>query len=389
MTHSMPCWRPAWRRSAPALPLIFAVAAALLFATPARDENVPMTSARWTLDGQAAFVDQDGRPSVRLGDGSGGRLRGGSAILTGSDFSTGIIEFDLLARPGRDFAGFAFRAREPGDAELFYIRTHMNGNPDSTQYTPVVNGSWAWQIFTADGFESAVNFNLGHPMHLRADIYEGSALVSVDGAPILAIPRLKGRSRTGLIELTAAAGAMFSNFSLTPIPDYRDPHPAPALPPLPVGTVPAWQVSPAMTEEEALRRAAGREWVGVPWQRIAVESNGIGNLSLAGADADPRHTYIARFALRSVSERTARMRFGFSDRVQVFLNGRPVYAGDDTQGSRDYRFLGIVGFWDSLFLPLEAGRNEIAFVVTDGTNGGTAAAARMDPEAGLSIEAID
>ena len=81
------------------------------------------------------------------------------------------------------------------------------------------------------------------------------------------------------------------------------------------------------------------------------------------------------------------MQFGFSDKVRIFLNGRPIYAGDDTQASRDYRFLGLVGLWDTLFLPLEAGRNEIAFVVTDGTNGGTAATARFEADPGLTIVA--
>ena len=364
--------------------------ASLLFglAAPADAESVPMTAERWTIEGEGAFVEQAGRPALRLGDGSEGRLRGGAAVLDNSHFGTGTIEFDLLAQPGRDFVGFAFRAQESGDAELFYIRTHMNGNPDSTQYTPIVNGSWAWQIFTGEGFMSQTRFNLGQPMHVRADIYEASMLISVDGAPILVVPHLKSRSRSGTIQLTAAAGAIFSNFSVTEIAGYRDPTPAPPLPPLAPGTVAAWQVSPAIAEEEAMRRAADRQWAGVDWQRIPVESNGIANLSLAGPDADPRHSYIARFALRSATARTAAMQFGFSDKVRIFLNGRPIYAGDDTQASRDYRFLGLVGLWDTLFLPLEAGRNEIAFVVTDGTNGGTAATARFE-DAGIAIEATD
>ena len=80
------------------------------------------------------------------------------------------------------------------------------------------------------------------------------------------------------------------------------------------------------------------------------------------------------------------MDFGFSDKVQVFLDRRLLFSGDDRQASRDFRFLGIVGFWDTLHLPLAAGPNEIVFVVTDGTNGGTAAAARFPPDAGLAFD---
>ena len=80
------------------------------------------------------------------------------------------------------------------------------------------------------------------------------------------------------------------------------------------------------------------------------------------------------------------MHFGFSDKVQVFLNGQALYAGEDLQFSRDYRFLGHVGFWDTLFLPLRAGLNQVVFVVTDDTNGGTAAAARFEPDPSIKVE---
>ena len=110
-----------------------------------------------------------------------------------------------------------------------------------------------------------------------------------------------------------------------------------------------------------------------------METNGIANLSKAGTDADDRHSFIARFRLSSASAHRELMQFGFSDAVRVYLNGAPLYEGADLQGSRDYRFLGHVGFWDSVFLPLRKGVNDIAFVVTDETNGGTAAAARFEP----------
>jgi hypothetical protein len=152
------------------------------------------------------------------------------------------------------------------------------------------------------------------------------------------------------------------------------------------GIVPAWQVSTAMPEADAMARAARGDWSGIQWQLIPVESHGIDNLSLAGADTDGRHTYIARFSLRSRAARTAAMEFGFSDRVKVYLNRQLLYAGHDEQGSRDYRFLGIVGFWDSLYLPLRAGANEVTFVVTDETNGGTAAAARFAPDPDLAFD---
>ena len=50
------------------------------------------------------------------------------------------------------------------------------------------------------------------------------------------------------------------------------------------------------------------------------------------------------------------MDIGFSDRAVVYLNGQPLFAGRDDYRSRDYRFLGSIGYWDTVFLPACAGR---------------------------------
>jgi len=364
-----------------------AIGAALAFAaSAAAAETVPMTADRWDVAGEASFVQQDGRQAIRLGSAPGQPPHGAQANVRGVTFTTGTIEFDLLAEGIYDFVGFAFRAQEGGNSEYFYIRPHQNGNPDSTQYTPVVNGSLTWQIFTGDGFTSQHRFNYGHWMHVRADIYPDSALITIDGAPALAIPHLKSHTRNGLLGLSSVHGAYFANFTVTPIANYQDPHPPAPEAPLPAGVVPAWQVSPAIPEADGMARAARGDWSGIQWQRIPVETHGEDNLSLAGADGDGHHTYIARFSVRSPAAQTAAMEFGFSDSVHVYLNGQLLYFGHDEQGSRDYRFLGIVGFWDTLYLPLRAGANEVTFVVTDNTNGGTAAAARFPADAGLRFE---
>lgn len=374
------------RQETRVLGLLGAALLAVAPAAPVAAEPVPMDAEHWETAGWSQFVDVDGRTAIRLGTHPGFALHTGAAALRDVTFETGTIEFDVLANEGRDFVELAFRVQDSGDGELFYIRPHQNGYPDSTQYTPVVNGSPAWQIFTGEGFTSQVRFALGQWMHFRVDIYADSALVTVDGKPALVIPDLKNDLGPGSLQLAANAGAYFANFAFTPIAGYRDPAPAPPPAPLPSGTVVLWQVSPALAAADASARAASGDWSGLEWKTIPVEFNGIDNLSRAGADGEDRHSYIARFTARSPTAQSLPMHFGFSDQVQVFLNRRLLYAGDDRQASRDYRFLGIVGFWDTLYLPLEAGPNEVVFVVTDGTNGGTAAAARFPPEAGLAFD---
>ena len=90
----------------------------------------------------------------------------------------------------------------------------------------------------------------------------------------------------------------------------------------------------------------------------------------------------ARAAIRSEQAQTKRLDFGFSDRAAVFLNGRLLYRGDDGYRSRDYRFLGSIGYFDSLYLPLEAGDNELVVAVSEDF-GGWGVQARFDDLAGL------
>ena len=84
----------------------------------------------------------------------------------------------------------------------------------------------------------------------------------------------------------------------------------------------------------------------------------------AGSD-----TVIAKVMVHADEARTIPARFGFSDRVRVYLNGRLLFAGDDTWRARDYRFLGTIGLHGELFLPLEKGANTIWFAVTEGFGG--------------------
>ena len=94
-------------------------------------------------------------------------------------------------------------------------------------------------------------------------------------------------------------------------------------------------------------------FAGRTWTRLEAEPNGLTDLSRVNPIRDDRNTVLARATIRADRARTVRMDFGFSDRAVVYLNGRPLYRGDDTYRSRDYRFLGTIGWWDTLYLPLE------------------------------------
>jgi hypothetical protein len=101
--------------------------------------------------------------------------------------------------------------------------------------------------------------------------------------------------------------------------------------------------------------------------------------------SDQRDTVFARATIRSAVAQAKALELGFSDRVVVYLNGRTLFRGNDTYRSRDYRFLGSIGYWDTLFLPLEEGANELVVAVSE-TFGGWGIQGRFPDPAGVTFD---
>ena len=57
---------------------------------------------------------------------------------------------------------------------------------------------------------------------------------------------------------------------------------------------------------------------------------------------------------------------GYSDDVTVLVNGEPIYSGINGWNARTPDFISFVNAdFERVWLPLKAGRNEIALAVTD------------------------
>ena len=78
------------------------------------------------------------------------------------------------------------------------------------------------------------------------------------------------------------------------------------------------------------------------------------------------------------------LQFGFSDSVKVYFNGQLIYGGNDLFRSRDYRFLGTIGYYDTLYLPLLNGKNELIMAVSE-KFGGWGVQARFADMTGISL----
>ena len=319
---------------------------------------VPFDSEAWNWadagHGASTFA---GRPSLLAG--------GDAAVLLDHELEDGTIELELGIGRQRGFYGVVWRARDAENFESFYVRPHQVANPDAVQYTPVFNGIPCWQLYHHEGFWAPVSFPLDDWFRIRVVFAGGQAEIYVGDldAPAL-VSWLKlpaGPGRVGV--LVGGEGVHLSEFSVEETASLQASLPPPAPPP--EGVIRAWEVSDAFAEGELEGALADTR----SWTPVESEPSGLVNLARVQGIPDGRNTALARTRIDAREAETRVLTLGFCDRGIVYLNGRPLYRGDDTYRSRDYRFLGSIGWYDALYLPLEAGENELAIAVSEDLGG--------------------
>ncbi len=105
------------------------------------------------------------------------------------------------------------------------------------------------------------------------------------------------------------------------------------------------------------------------WKGLKADDQGIVDLSLLSGAVPKRNTVFARVVVHADKPGIKKLSFGFSDRASVYLNNQLLYAGTDNFLSRDYRFLGTIGYFDAVYLPLKKGPNELWIAVSENFGG--------------------
>lgn len=295
-----------------------------------------------------------------------------SPVIPALELSDGVIEADLLVPAERSFHGLQWHVRGD-DAETFFVRPHQVGNPDAIQYTPVSHGISSWQLYHGPGFWAPISFPVGAWLTLRVTFAGEQAEVFVGdlARPALAIGRLRhGAVKGGIGLLVSGPGLHVARvaWSSTAVP-LVGPAPLPEV--VTPGRVARWEVSDPFAEAEV---AAATELPAAAvaerrWSPVGAEPSGLVDLARVTGIVGHRNTVLARATIESSAAAFRPLAFGFSDRASVFLNGRRLFRGDDSYRSRDYRFLGSIGYWYTLDLALVPGRNDLVFAVSEDFGG--------------------
>lgn len=344
---------------------------------------VPFDSPLWKIEAAESRVEEHlGRQSLFL--------KGGAAVLDGVQLTDGIIEFDVAFGPERGFCGVGWRVQDGGNFEHFYLRPHQSGQPDAMQYTPNFHRLSAWQLYHGEGYGAALDLPFRQWIHVKIVISGSQAEAYVDSdAPVLFMHELKHEVRPGGVGLVVSnfAPAHLSSFEYQVLEGPPLQGSAPETADAPPGTVAEWSVSSAFDAARLDGRFSLTEddRNGLSWQTLAAEGSGIANLARVQGTAEGADTTFVRLLVSSDDEQTKPIRFGYSDRVRVYLNGQLLYSGNNTYRSRDFRYLGTIGLFDALPLRLAAGENELLFAVSE-TFGGWGIQAAFPDRDGIRVK---
>ena len=360
----------------------FAFLGVLILARFGDAQTVPLDSSQWEIQAKESRVeDHLGRKSPYL--------KGGLAVVKDSKFTDGVIEFDIAFSQERGFMGAVWRMQDFENYEEFYLRPHQSGNPDANQYQPVFNGLAAWQLYYGEAFSAPTSYDFNQWIHIKIAVAGKNADVYIKDmqVPALFVEELKREIKPGRVGLSVGefAPAYFSNFSFTEEKNLQLKGKPKKQEPTPEGMVMSWTVSSAFAEKSlenkyTLQQADVENLV---WKKLTCENNGVANLArLQGLKNG--NTVFARLSIVSELDQIKKVRFGFSDNAKVYFNKQLIYGGSDVYRSRDYRFLGTIGLYDELYLPLKKGDNEFLIAVTENF-GGWGVKAQIENRDGIRI----
>jgi hypothetical protein len=355
-----------------------------IFANSYSQEKVsaPMAASGWDVRSEEYKFE------TYLGDQSI-YLPAGLAHLNDVIFHNGVIEFDIAFLAGRGFPGVYFRMLDEENTEDFYIRPHQSSNPDANQYTPVFNGLAGWQLYYGDGHGAPVEYRYDAWNHVKLVIKGtiGEVFINDMTKPLFQINELKHGDIKGSIALKGSAQAHFANFSYSLDENPQLMLPIKELPSPDERVIRKYQVSSAVKDADVIAkpRIDLKNFDGLTWTSLPAEFSGTINIAKAVHQEEGKNTSLIRFTINSDSEQVKRLEFGYSDIAQVFVNGKAVYLGNNTYRSRDYRYLGTIGYFDAVFLELKKGDNEIVISVTEGF-GGWGMKAQLDDMNGVTMK---
>ncbi|CAL2084960.1 conserved protein of unknown function [Tenacibaculum sp. 190524A02b] len=341
----------------------------LFFSNSIYTQNyIPIDTAHWDIKAKAYVIEKyKGKKAIYI--------QAGGMTLKNQTFLNGTIEFDIFLKEEQAFPGITFRTTKNFDGEKWYIRPHLSGKPDGNQAVPLTNGVTPWQLYFGEKYSFPYRYKFNDWTHVKLVVNNDKAQVFLDGTekPNLSW-HLFHKAQSGSISFNGGrlSGMHLANIkintSTTRIAGFK-PKERKALKNL----IPTWKISDKF-EEKLLdspntykKLISSRKWT----NSISVEEGTAANISRKAQlfNNKSKNTVFAKIEIYSDKNQTKLFEFGYSDRVTTILNGIPIYRGTNKWRSRDYRYLGTIGLFDAVYLPLKKGKNILLMAVSEDFGG--------------------
>lgn len=351
--------------------------------------RLDVKDAAWKLAGDVRVGDHLGRPAIQIRTGTAGR--------EDVKMEDGTIEFDVAPTPHRAFVYVQFRVQGDGEHEEYYLRTHKSELPDAIQYSPVYKRISNWQLYHTEGYTAATELVPEAWTHVKLVVRgrQSALFVGDMETPRIVTPlaREPGPGSIGLRGFLPRGAApdgvytaSFANIVVRPgVVEYDFPEMKPPSPP--PGVVTHWEVSSTFPSQPDAIAEVPANVAGEAWQTLAADPTGllVFDRYLTRPEGTRWVAVAARLAINAEEAGRRRFDFGYSDRVNVFLNGELLASGDATYSFNFPRRQGLIGLGQgTLYLPLKKGRNELVLVV-DEVFGGWGVMGQFADRRGLSV----
>lgn len=346
---------------------------------------VPLIPGRWTLSQRNFKIPEDHPPqhNGELVDFLGRqsfRLARGLAYTPYAEFQSGTIDVDIAADDKSRFFGIAFHVQSDDDYEVIFFRPGSSDTDQAIQYTPGLRGANVWQLYTGPGYTATAHIPRNQWIHARIVVSGLVAKLFLNNAsePSLVIPDLKLGQVKGSVGFWGhLGGGYYSNLSIT---HDGATYGSAVQQHFETGAVTDWELSEAF--DRALKNPDVYPDVrNIKWEKVDAENPGMVVINRfrrsPNIDTPERQDRIrgivtgaqvvfARTMIHSDRNQTRRMNLGYSDDVVVYLNGKPIYTGNNELGFRQPSFLGLLDTnSDAVYLPLKKGDNELILAVTE------------------------
>lgn len=326
-------------------------------------------SPNWLLENEQVTVEEiAGKKAIKI--------RSGRAMLKDVLLENGTVEFQMYLPKERAFAYLYFRGASEQDIEALYIRTHKSKAPDAIQYAPVFQRRSAWQLYHGNTGTAAVEFPSKTWFSVKVELagQQMKVWVGESPEPVLDIKHLGHTSAAGWLAFRgfvprtsdAQFSAYFSEIKITKS-DKKPPN-ASKFPPLPVGQITQWRVSPAFDSPVGPITEVSAQLRNQPWSTPAMQHNGVFEfLRSRTIPKGSRHwSVVAEVTLVSKVAQTCAVHFGFSDELNVSVNEQQILYQDDSYRFIDNRQQGIMHPDQVIaYLPLHKGQNLLRAIVSD------------------------